>query len=141
MKSGCHILALTHGFFSYLQKLRQLETINLSGCHHLTDRSINAIIKNCGNIQHLSLTGIKSISQEATLKLVTSCNNLEHVDVFYNKNFSEEGKTVLREISSQKGVVVLLNKEDCDTLPGKQSESSKGAESMSLPLASVSAYW
>lgn len=104
----------------------------------MTDRSINAIIKNCQNIQLLSLTGIEGITEQGVLNLLTSCPKLEHIDIFDNKNIGEEARGVLKEINSQKGVTILLDGLVCDK---SQEIINNESVAMSLPLAGTSKYW
>ena len=113
----------------------KLESLNLSGCHHLTDRTINAVCKNLRHIQQLNLSRVKSITQEAILKLLVKCPSLAHLDIYDNPNISVEGRVKLQDMWAQNGrdLTVLLDGLDV-VLP-------ENNPSLSLQLAGAGEYW
>ena len=92
--------------------------MNVSSCRHLTDRSVNAIIKYLPNLVHLNASGIHTLSEQAILNLVTSLPNLKHLDIFDNRNLSPHGRETLVEIARQREMtIVLKGLTDADVAP------------------------
>ncbi len=116
------------------QKLPVLESLNLSGCSHLTDRTVRALGKHCPRLTQVNLNHIPNISQEAALQFIFSAQNLDHLDIFDNPNITEEGRQILREYGEQRNVTIILSGLEL------QQDVSKTA-SMILSLASVGKCW
>ena len=91
-----------------LQRTKELESLNISSCHHLTDRSVNAIIKHLPNLIHLNAAGICTLSEKAILNLITSLPKLKHLDIFDNRNLSAEGRGALVEVARQREITIVL---------------------------------
>ncbi len=105
-----------------LQKTPELESLNVSSCRHLTDRSIHTIIKRLPNLVHLNIAGVRQISQEAIISVLTSSSKLRHLDLFDNKNLTSEGRETVAEIARQRNItLVLKGLTDADVAPENPS--------------------
>ena len=110
-----------------------LETLNLAGCHHLTDQTLRSIAKNCRNIQHLSLTGVPDLTQQGIIDFLCKTDKLEHMDITDNENITEEGRTVLVAFAEQRNIVIQLK--------GLEISQTRKDLSTTLQLAGTSEYW
>ncbi len=92
-----------------LQKLKELESLNMCGCHHLTDRTFRALVRNQRHtLTHLHAAHHINVSEAAILHLVLSCTNLQHLDIFDNENISDAGRQTLVEVARERKITIAL---------------------------------
>ena len=129
-------LFLTNGFIILFQKTPDLESINFSGCHHLTDKTINSICKNLHHIQQVNLSQVPAITEQAVFKLLTKCPMLTHLDIYDNRNISKAGRDNLKDMCTdrERNLTVIL-----DGLLIDISEECNSSNT--LQLASVGKFW
>lgn len=121
--------------FFLLQKLPMLESMNLAGCHHITDKTVNTICKNLHNIQQLNFTQVKALSEAAILKLLTKCPTIRHLDIYDNPNISQQGQELIKALCLKNPSLTVL-------LKGLNVEKTVAENSsLTLALAGVSTYW
>ena len=91
-----------------LQKLVNLEFLNLTGCNHLTDICVNALVKNLPHLNRLGLSFNKGITEAGVIRLLQTAPSLKLLDVFGLKA-SEEAKDRIDHIRTDRKIVVILN--------------------------------
>ena len=94
--------------FFLLQRLRNLEFINLTGCHHLTDNCIKSLVTNLPQLAIVGFSLNKGITEAGILHLLTEAPALKKLDAYALK-VSEEGKRLIDQIRTERKIIVIMN--------------------------------
>ncbi|CAH1801838.1 unnamed protein product [Owenia fusiformis] len=104
----CGYVATDHLMAQILKKLPQLETLNLSECFHLTDKTLVSLKRHTSYLQKLDISWDQNFTEAGILNYIQSNVNLKHIDMFENVNFTENGRETLRTIAKEQDLVILL---------------------------------
>jgi hypothetical protein len=105
--------------------------LNLACCHHITDKGLHALSKNCKNLLQINLSNVPHITQEGILNMLSSLNKLQHLDIYDNSNINEERREILMEFSKARHITINLKGLNCN------SQTNGNV----LSLASAGQYW
>lgn len=97
----------------YFQNMRELESLNLMLCTHLSDRSLDAIAASCKSLQMINLCGIP-LSGPAIIQFVLNCPHLHHLDIWGVPNLCSNTIATLTELGCTRNVTVV-HKDITDT--------------------------
>jgi hypothetical protein len=122
-KLNVHQTLITNMFF-YFQKIPKLETLNLAGCKHLTDKTLQHLEKLCPNLQYLNICDLQLITQDAIINVLATAPSLVHLDIFFNRNIKKEMYDTIEEILRRRNIsLVLKGLTDRDVSPSNAAES------------------
>lgn len=86
-----------------------METLDISMCRNLTEKTGTFIAENCPNLKTLKAAYCLLIINDSTLKSITSnCKQLSSLDISYCKDLTDEGLDALAQ-SKQSYQELLIN--------------------------------
>ncbi|XP_076453105.1 uncharacterized protein LOC143288468 [Babylonia areolata] len=90
------------------KKLVDLEFLNLTGCHHLTDKCIKCLVTNLPCLTTVGFSLNKGITEAGIIHLLSEAPALRKLDV-YGLRTSEEAKQIIDQIRSERKIVVIMS--------------------------------
>ncbi|XP_064619955.1 F-box/LRR-repeat protein 2-like [Lineus longissimus] len=106
-----------------LKKIPKLETLNLTGCQHLTDTTLHHLLKYCPNLQYLNISNLQLITQDAIMNFLAMAPSLVHIDIYFNRNIKESMIETIEEISRCGNISVVLKRlNDSDVSPSNMAD-------------------
>jgi hypothetical protein len=73
-----------------------IESLDLSYCRHLTDRTLNNLIKYAADhLIHLILSGNQNYTGDAIVRIVSDCQQLKQLDIWDNPNCTDDVLNIL----------------------------------------------
>eukprot|EP01080_Neovahlkampfia_damariscottae_P004762 gene4762-8344_t len=80
--------------------LRTLKSLNVTGCHSLTEKGVNYMTYICQNLEHLNLKGCNKINDKAC-SFLSEFNNLESLNLTGCTRITDEGIEFLSKMKSK----------------------------------------
>lgn len=104
---GSGYLITDHNFVPLMKKLSLLETLDISGCSHLTSISFSCLPGKLLHIRRLLMSNVPHLSETDVIMCLEQCQNLKYMQIFGNKQL-EEHSTLQRILKVAKNQGVYL---------------------------------
>ncbi|CAF0774092.1 unnamed protein product [Rotaria sp. Silwood1] len=93
---SCGYVLNDHYLEQIIRKCPLIESLDLSYCRHLTDRTLNNLIKYYSkNLIQLILSGNHNYTGDAIIRLVSECEQLKQLDIWDNPNCTNDVLNIL----------------------------------------------
>ncbi|CAF0763123.1 unnamed protein product [Adineta ricciae] len=93
---GCGYILNDHYCEQLIRKCPLIESLDLSYCRHLTDRTLDNLTKYYSeNLLHLILSGNQNYTGDAIVRLVSGCQHLRQLDIWDNPNCTNDVLNIL----------------------------------------------
>ncbi|CAF0729590.1 unnamed protein product [Adineta steineri] len=111
---SCGYVLNDHYCEQIIRKCTLIESLDLSYCRHLTDRTLNNLIKYySNNLLHLVLAGNHNYTGDAIVRLVSECEQLKQLDIWDNPNCTNDILNILIALGKSRGenrVITIVHK-------------------------------
>ncbi|CAF3146493.1 unnamed protein product [Rotaria socialis] len=101
---SCGYVLNDHYCEQIIRKCPLIESLDLSYCKHLTDRTLNNLIKYySNNLIQLILSGNHNYTGDTIVRLVSECEQLKQLDIWDNPNCTNDILNILIAIAKSRG--------------------------------------